>query len=239
LPRGNAKPPVTPPPYSPLLSIYFKYFKGDNACVHDKKVHVDGPVESRFTINLPKCPVPFGTIRSTFECDGNFKTTERLPDHVGSLALSGTSFKSLEGITFVNNDFDLNNNNIESLIGIQDRVDGSLKVHNNKLTSLIGAPKYIQDEFVVTFNPLTSLDGLPECMHSMWFTIDTSLPLLKLMKAVIKNGVFISRSVSGPSPKILQEILNRNIFSSLALKEKIWQCQNDLISNGLDGNARW
>jgi hypothetical protein len=107
------------------------------------------------------------------DVDGDFDCSERR-----LFTLSGIKFGSVTGV------FNCYDNELTSLKGAPEKVDGDFRCDHNdlltslegapkevggdfdcsvtKLNSLVGAPKEVGGDFICSFNKLTSLEGAPE-----------------------------------------------------------------------------
>ena len=60
-------------------------------------------------------------------------------------------------------------NNLTSLEGCPEKVDGDFYCHYNQLTSLKGCPKEVSSDFYCYHNKLTSLEGCPKKVGSNFY----------------------------------------------------------------------
>ena len=74
------------------------------------------------------------------------------------------NLKDFKGVKFgkVKEGFDCSHNQLTSLEGAPQEVEGSFRCYHNKLTSLVGAPQVVEGSFRCYHNKLTSLVGAPQ-----------------------------------------------------------------------------
>ncbi|MCG3175395.1 MAG: hypothetical protein MOGMAGMI_00324 [Candidatus Omnitrophica bacterium] len=82
--------------------------------------------------------------------------------------------KTLKGCPeVVNGWFDCSYNNLTTLKGCPEVVDGSFFCSNNQLTTLVGCPKVVNGRFDCSHNNLTTLEGCPKVVNG-WFDCDNN-----------------------------------------------------------------
>lgn len=111
------------------------------------------------------------------DVDGNFHCTyEDLRD------FKGVSFGKVFG------DFDCSNNQLISLAGAPQWVDGYFSCGKNQLTSLVGAPQTIGGYFTCNNNQLTDLEGAPQKVGGDFWCAYNQLTTLKGAPQKIKGN---------------------------------------------------
>jgi hypothetical protein len=142
--------------------------------------------------------------------------------------------------------FDCSLCGLTTLEGGPDRVDGNFVICENKLTNLIGGPKVVKGVYNVLDNMLTSLEGIPaEKITTIWLSYHKDLPVLRLLTLKMVRDVELSSLDCHQSNKTIVTVNNiikkyrYLIERGLDNKHAIWECQKELIENGLEGNAKW
>lgn len=86
------------------------------------------------------------------------------------LDVSENRLTSLEGCTQECGSFDCRDNQLTTLEGGPQIVNGHYECRSNKLTNLIGAPREVRGDFICAINPLTSLEGAPEKITGTFYS---------------------------------------------------------------------
>jgi hypothetical protein len=131
-------------------------------------------------------------------------------------------------------------NQITSLqdVSFSDHID----VRSNKITSLLHCPKAL-DTLIISDNPVTSLEGLPKQLVHLSVTYSSNLPVLRLINSragISFGGNYHHDALS--CDKLLRIIYNHQeslMINKNPIKLVLWKCQNELIENGFEDNARW
>jgi hypothetical protein len=111
----------------------------------------------------------------------------------------------------------------------------------NQLRDLMGGPESTTD-YDCRENPLTSLSGLATSIDGVLrLTITDDLNLLRILGSRITGE--ISEKLFGPSRDARYFLLNKfrsDIMQGRTTsKVAMWKCQQELIDNGQEGNAKW
>jgi hypothetical protein len=168
-----------------------------------------------------KLPVKFHTVRS-FYCNS-------FMEHGGALT-------SLVGAPILVSDwFECREHKIRSLKGCPAIVGDNFDCRDNLLTNLLHGPKKVGRQFDCSKNPLTSLDGMEDIEFDIIILPESpKLPMLKLMTTK-KRWTFHEKG-AGYIVYNYKELYDEG---KLPLKQAMWQCQQEMVQNGFDGNATW
>jgi hydroxylamine reductase (hybrid-cluster protein) len=112
-------------------------------------------------------------------------------------------------------------------------VNGEYDCHSNQLTSFEGLPGVLGGGVNCSLNPLTSLKGLDfnsKIEGLITITYSENLPLLRLC---------VSNYQVDTCNEEVNSIINHCIKSYPNLKERIIECQYELIRAGFKNNAKW
>ena len=112
---------------------------------------------------------------------------------VGDFYCNSNNLTSLVGAPEkVNGHFVCSFNDLTSLKGAPPEVGGAFHCQHNKLTSLEGAPQKVGTSFSCTANNLTSLEGAPSEVGVNFLCDNNNLTSLKSIHRIIKqiNGYF-------------------------------------------------
>ena len=126
-----------------------------------------------------------------------------LVDLQGNFDCAREGLNDLLGIRFGKAPFKFycNGNNLKSLVGAPQTVEGSFSCVNNKLTSLVGSPQIVGGEFGCEGNELTSLEGAPQTVGGGFSCYNnSSLTSLAGAPETVK-GRFSSDSLKIPKGK--------------------------------------
>jgi hypothetical protein len=198
----------------------------------DGTIDVEGLVQNHNGKNISELPVQFGKVGGDFWCTGmGLNSLVGTPREVGRHFYCGNNpLATLEhGPLKVNGTYDCRNCGLKSLLGVPADVE-SLWCLQNQLTSLDGGPIRIADTIQATDNPIVSLSGWPESVRQLYITWCESLPLLR---AVGLEYV----SVQGNT--LVGKILYKYMKQEGNLRQRVVQCQKELIDAGFEGNAKW
>lgn len=146
--------------------------RGSVAIHHEGLTSIDvqfNVVESNFDcsdsglISLRGCPK---IVKGFFSCRYNLLTDLMGgPMEVGrGYDCSHNLLKTLVGIGKAKG-FNIRNNRLVSLKGVQSEIEEEFNVEHNYLTSLIDGPKYVGHSYWCAHNLLASLEGLPEAVE--------------------------------------------------------------------------
>ena len=118
------------------------------------------------------------------ECvDGSWKLNRQtgLIDVDGNFDCSEQGLTDLKGVRFgkANWDFDCYYNQLTSLVGAPQTVDGDFSCGRNQLTSLEGAPKTVGGSFDCYDNKLTTLEGAPQSIKGDFLCYENQLTTLE------------------------------------------------------------
>lgn len=152
-----------------------------------------------------------------------------------SLDCSNSGLTSLEGSPkIVHGEFACDDNQLTSLKGGPEEVYGNVYVSDNKLESLDGAPKIIHGDFYGSNNKLTSLKDIHKHIHELngifyisgnrTYSHILGLLLIKNLKSVRIHPT-------------LNWILDKYLPNTRGM-EAVFECQEDLISEGFEDYAQ-
>jgi len=158
------------------ILAWIKKFKIDVAGI---KIEEDGIINAARVIqpafetkNLTHFPVQWGNIIGAFDFGGN----------QGSL-------RTLIGGPKTVGRYDVSSNQIYSLEGCPEKVNGTFNIDNNRLSSLMHSPKHVVSDFICSNNRLTSLEHGPTLVEGGYYCVNNKLTSLKGLPSKI-NGSF-------------------------------------------------
>lgn len=126
------------------------------------------------SLNIPFVTLPDGTIYVPGDIDLSFKGLTALPPlhnvHAGSnFFCQGNQLTTLDGAPQqVDGDFHCDNNRLHTLEGAPSTLGGYLYCYNNHLISLKGAPAIINGDFWCNSNYLQTLSGGPKTVKGLF-----------------------------------------------------------------------
>jgi len=118
--------------------------------------------------------------------------TTGLVDIRGSFNFLEKGAEDFFGVEFgnVTKDFDCSGNQLQSLKGAPQKVDGDFRCFCNQLQSLEGAPQEVGGDFICSRNQLQSLEGAPQKIGGKFFCNGNPLQSLEAAPKQI-NGFFL------------------------------------------------
>jgi hypothetical protein len=178
----------------------------------DGKINVQGAVY--LDRDVPKIPVPFGTVQGDFVCKApSLKSLENSPSVVlGDFICKESDLSSLIGAPKdVGLDFICSWNHLVNLNGSPQTVGGSFKCDNNRLTDLEGAPVSVSKAFDCSYNRLTSLKGGPSSVGYWYDATGNTLESLEGAPLEVKEEFYCTWHEQLP---VLRTLLYQNSFIS-------------------------
>lgn len=122
--------------------------------------------------SLRGCPKK---VNGFFNCShNNLETLEYCPEEIKYwFACSYNKLISLDGIANIKRFSSLyvDNNKLENLKYLPEKINGDFNCSNNKLKNLKGAPRYIMNNFNCSHNDLESLEGCPKRVEGEFIII--------------------------------------------------------------------
>jgi hypothetical protein len=115
-------------------------------------------------------------------CKNNVKDYKKIKDD-NIIYWSENNPKIVEG-----NFYCYNNNNLTSLEGAPEKVEGYFNCSNNNLTSLEGAPEIVEGDFYCSYNKLTTLEGAPEIVEGGFYCSDNNLTSLEGAPEIVEGN---------------------------------------------------
>ena len=141
-----------------------------------------------------------------------------LVDLQGNFDCAHEGLNDLLGIRFGKAPFKFycNGNNLKSLVGAPQTVEGSFSCVNNKLTSLVGSPQIVGGEFGCEGNELTSLAGAPETVKGRFSSDSLKIPKgtwsMDTLIKIFLDGTPNQQQLVAPlvDPKVIQQQIDEN-----------------------------
>ena len=204
-----------------------------------KDVHIKGGFYIPYNRlkNLNNSPAKVDLI---FNCSTNrIRNFVGGPKEVGQLQAIQCGLTSLEGFPkiitpnnrYVKGRVDISHNNLTSLVGLPESIDGNLMIGSNPLKSLQGCSRSINGDFEAFNTQITSMIGGPEIIKGDCFINETELTSLEGFPKHIGGNLFI-----GDTP-LWRDLKNR--ISRPDRSNKVKQLISDLLKSincRLDGH---
>ena len=164
-----------------------------------KDVHIKGGFYIPYNRlkNLNNSPAKVDLI---FNCSTNrIRNFVGGPKEVGQLQAIQCGLTSLEGFPkiitsnnrYVKGRVDISHNNLTSLVGLPESIDGNLMIGSNPLKSLQGCSRSINGDFEAFNTQITSMIGGPEIIRGDCFVNETELMSFKGFPKRIDGNLFI------------------------------------------------
>ena len=164
-----------------------------------KDVHIKGNFYIPYNRlrNLNNSPAKVDLI---FNCSTNrIRNFVGGPKEVGQLQAIQCGLTSLEGFPkivtsnnrYVTGRIDISHNNLTSLVGLPENVNGNLMIGSNPLKSLQGCSKSVNGDFEAFNTQITSMIGGPEIIRGDCFINETELMSLEGFPKHIGGNLFI------------------------------------------------
>lgn len=176
-------------------------------------------------------------VHGSFYCVGNQLTTlEDGPRAVhGQFKCGENKLTSLKGAPKVLSAFICNNNKLTTLEGIQSEIHGNFNCEVNDLTSLEHAPSIVHGNFDCAYNNLTSLKNVHKHIKQIDgnFYLEGNEGIRSNVLGVLLIKNLFNVSLSNVS---VERILNKYLPNDRGM-EAVFECQEQLIENGLEAYA--
>jgi hypothetical protein len=136
--------------------------------------------------------------------------------------------------------FDCSGMGLETLSGSPVEIPTTFDCTRNKLYTLMGGPKIVKRHYICYDNPLTDLLGLPDSVgYTFALSWHEQLPLLRLVTLDCTSVLFAGVGSNNDNNDKVTDIIHYCRIYGTSPKKRIWKCQQELIANGYERNAKW
>ena len=183
-------------------------------------------VEGSFSFELNQVESLEGAPRKvgeTFDCSYNpLKPLEGSPEEVENFYCTHTHIGSLEGSpNKIRGDFNCSyNDELISLKGSPERVEGGFRCYNTGIKTLVGGPNWVGYTFNCSYNKLSNLKGSPRYVGDDFICLGKYLVSLDGIPDTIRGYVFLpdGNKFRGTREGMIEAMLTNRIMFNLISK---------------------